>query len=178
MFLDFVPKGQDYELAGCLKYNRHIFLLKAFTKRYAMAGLRLGYGICSDEKVLLKMTEVTQPWRVSSPAQAAGTAALSEQSYLKRSVRFVSEQKQILKKALEEAGFRIYGSRPTIYFSKARRISMNIVSQIKSIRNCRNYEGLSKDGSCDRSPTEEENRRFIRTLQAFTKGETAWQRQS
>ena len=24
-FLDFVPKGQDYELAGCLKYNRHIF---------------------------------------------------------------------------------------------------------------------------------------------------------
>ena len=178
-FLDFVPKGQDYELAGCLKYNRHIFLLKAFTKRYAMAGLRLGYGICSDEKVLLKMTEVTQPWRVSSPAQAAGTAALSEQSYLKRSVRFVSEQKHILKKALEEAGFRIYGSRANyIFFKGPEDFYEYCLSNQILIRNCRNYEGLSKGWFRIAVRTEEENRRFIWTLQAFTKGETAWQRQS
>ena len=178
-FLDFVPDGQDYELAGCLKHNRNIFLLKAFTKRYAMAGLRLGYGICSDENVLFRMEEVTQPWRVSSPAQAAGTAALSEQSYLKRSVRFVAAQKHILKKAFEEAGFRVYGSRANyLFFKGPEDFYKYCLSNSILIRDCENYEGLSKGWFRIAVRTEKENRRFIQILQAFSKGETAWQRQS
>ena len=48
-FLDFVPEPEAHTLKGELKGKKYLFLLKAFTKRYAMAGLRLGYGITSGE---------------------------------------------------------------------------------------------------------------------------------
>ncbi len=56
-------------------------ILKAFTKLYAMAGVRLGYALCSDTALLAGMQAAGQPWAVSGLAQAAGLAALQECAY-------------------------------------------------------------------------------------------------
>ncbi len=48
------------------KTIQRIFILKAFTKIYSMAGLRLGYAFSSNQNLLLKMKEVMQPWNVFS----------------------------------------------------------------------------------------------------------------
>ena len=61
-----------------LEEYENLFLLKAFTKRYAIAGVRLGYGLCGNKELLEKIESVCQPWNVSSMAQAAGLAALEE----------------------------------------------------------------------------------------------------
>ena len=53
-------------------------ILRAFTKWYAMAGVRLGYALCADEALLERMRQCGQPWAVSTLAQAAGVAALEE----------------------------------------------------------------------------------------------------
>ena len=42
-FLDFVEQGMRYTLKAQLSRYHNLFILKAFTKRYAMAGVRLGY---------------------------------------------------------------------------------------------------------------------------------------
>lgn len=177
-FLDFVPDGQVYELAGYLEQEPNLFLLKAFTKRYAMAGVRLGYGICSDQKLLFKMEEVTQPWRVSAPAQAAGIAALSETAYVEQSVRFVNEEKCLLKEALTNAGFQVYGSRANYVFFKGTEnfYEYCLKNQIL-IRDCKNYKGLSKGWFRIAVRTKEENQKFIRLLHRFMKGDTSWLRQ-
>ena len=88
-FLDFVSDGEKYTLKSRLEECPHLFLLKAFTKRYAMAGLRLGYGLCADSTLLGKMSQVTQPWNVSVPAQAAGVAALAQSAYVREGRRVV-----------------------------------------------------------------------------------------
>ena len=77
-FLDFVPSPEKYTLKEYLETYDNLFLLKAFTKRYAMAGVRLGYGLCGNKGLLEKIEGVCQPWNVSSMAQAAGLAALQE----------------------------------------------------------------------------------------------------
>ena len=59
-----------------------LVILKAFTKLYGMAGVRLGYCLCGDEALLEKMQTAGQPWAVSSLAQAAGAAALKETAYV------------------------------------------------------------------------------------------------
>ncbi|MBD9129732.1 aminotransferase class I/II-fold pyridoxal phosphate-dependent enzyme, partial [Alistipes finegoldii] len=51
-----------------------LFILKAFTKSYGMAGVRLGYGLCADAALLHGMSETVPPWNVSTLAQAAGVA--------------------------------------------------------------------------------------------------------
>ena len=63
-----------------MKKFPNLFLLRAFTKIHAMPGLRLGYGFCSDKKLLDKMEQMRQPWSVSTAAQEAGAAALEEQT--------------------------------------------------------------------------------------------------
>lgn len=177
-FLDFVPNGTDYELSGLLGEYPNLFLLKAFTKRYAMAGIRLGYGMCSDAGVLEKMEEVTQPWRVSAPAQAAGTAALLETAYVEASVRFVEEQKSLLRNALTGAGFQVYGSRANYLFFKGPENFYDIcLREGILIRDCSNYRGLSSGWFRIAVRTREENEQLIQMLQTFTKGVTSWQRQ-
>ena len=53
-----------------------LVLLRAFTKCYAMPGLRLGYCLTAHPELPGRLYQVGQPWSVSAPAQAAGIAAL------------------------------------------------------------------------------------------------------
>ena len=80
-FCDFLDAWESYSVIPGLARFKHLFVLKAFTKLYAMAGLRLGYGLCSDEGLLERLQAVRQPWSVSGPAQCAGVAALGAVSY-------------------------------------------------------------------------------------------------
>ena len=82
----------------------NVFVLKAFTKLYAMAGVRLGYGFCSDGRVLEAMERVRQPWSVSALAQAGGEAALKETEYVEKTRRLIRAQREFLKKRPEGAG--------------------------------------------------------------------------
>ena len=46
----------DWE-TGRPEHGGSLFLLRAFTKTYAMAGLRLGYGFCTSRELLERMEE-------------------------------------------------------------------------------------------------------------------------
>ena len=59
--------------------------------------LRLGYGLSSDESLLMKMTSVSQPWAVSIPAQIAGVQALKEKEYLKKTEELIRKESNYLK---------------------------------------------------------------------------------
>ena len=88
-FLDFVKEPEEYSLKHSLSGFNNLFILKAFTKRYAMAGVRLGYGLCSDRKLMERMELCVQPWNVSTMAQAAGLQALTETEYVEEGRQLV-----------------------------------------------------------------------------------------
>ena len=48
-FMDFLDDPAAHTLLPQLKDHPNLVILKAFTKLYAMAGIRLGYALCSDE---------------------------------------------------------------------------------------------------------------------------------
>ena len=83
-FLDFLPDRDALTAKQLLRDAPNVIILKAFTKLYAMAGVRLGYALCSGAALLAKMRTAGQPWAVSSLAQAAGLAALWETAYADR----------------------------------------------------------------------------------------------
>ncbi len=76
----FLPlsDGAGPGLAPCLAEHPNLLLLRAFTKSYAMAGLRLGYALSANGGLLERMAAAGPPWSVSTPAQAAGLAALEQ----------------------------------------------------------------------------------------------------
>ena len=73
-FLDFTDAASAKDL---LEAYPNLLILKAFTKNYALAGVRAGYCLTADRQLLEKMSACSQPWNVSVPAQAAALAGLA-----------------------------------------------------------------------------------------------------
>ncbi|MGI6006878.1 MAG: pyridoxal phosphate-dependent aminotransferase [Ruminococcus sp.] len=165
-FLDFVDGGEEYSLKNVIRDNHQLFLLKAFTKRYAMAGIRLGYGICSSEKVLSSMSRVTQPWNVSIPAQAAGIAALKEKEYVKEAQDIVRQERTYLKREMKRLGLQVFDSQANyIFFRGPEDLYENCLKEGILIRDCSNYSGLDRGYFRTAVKNHRENTQLIAVLE-------------
>lgn len=143
-FQDFL-EDQASSLKPWLDSCPNLFLLKAFTKRYAMAGLRLGYGLSSDRELLANMRGSVQPWNVSVPAQAAGRAALSETDYLMKAQQIIRTEQAFLKEELKKKGFKVWDSEANyIFFRGPEGLVEKALEKNILIRSCANYPGLDE----------------------------------
>ena len=102
-FLSLSDGGVD--LTPSLSDFPQLFILKAFTKSFGMAGLRLGYGLSADGALLRKMSAAVPPWNVSALAQAAGVAALGDAEFLERNRAVIRAERPRLEERLRELGF-------------------------------------------------------------------------
>jgi threonine-phosphate decarboxylase len=152
-FNEFLPEPDRYSVLDLISRGgyENVFLLKAFTKLYAMAGLRLGYGICTGKEVLDQINLIRQPWSVSSPAQAAGEAALMERSYVEETRLLIACEREYLKSALSSLGFQVFDSMANyIFFKDLRQEALlrekllyhQLLDRKVLIRSCSNYRGL------------------------------------
>ena len=144
-FLDFVENPEEFSMLGELAAYPHVILLKAFTKLYAMAGVRLGYGISSNPAIIEKLERSVQPWNVSSLAQAAGLAALAEDAYVRESLTTLRAERAYLLQALEKLGCRTYASQANyIFFRGETTLGEKLRAAGFLVRDCSNYAGLGK----------------------------------
>lgn len=146
-FNDFLVDGTKHSRVAQLGDMPNLFILKAFTKTYAMAGLRLGYGLTCDAELLARMAEIAQPWSVSTPAQMAGLAALTgldEAAYVARARALVAQERVRMQGAMRQLGCTVYGSQANYVFFKARPgLAEDIRDKGILIRDCSNYVGLA-----------------------------------
>ena len=165
-FLDFVEAPEAYTLKEHLESHQNLFLFKAFTKRYAMAGVRLGYGLCGNLALLEKMESVCQPWNVSSIAQAAGLAALKETEYVEEGRKITFQELAYLKKELTALGYPVYPSQANyVFFEGPEDLYGQLEKKKILIRDCSNYTGLSKGYYRVAVKNHQENQQLIRALQ-------------
>lgn len=142
-FLELSDGGRSASLADQLERFPGLFLLKAFTKTYAMAGLRLGYCLCGDGALLEAMGRLTQPWNVSVPAQAAGLAALEEGAYLARARTLIGRERPRLAAGLAGLGLYVCPSQANYLLLKSPvELAGPLLERGILIRACGNYQGL------------------------------------
>lgn len=171
-FLDLTENGVS--MKPFLGEYPGLFLLKAFTKSYGMAGVRLGYCLSGDPALLTAISRTEQPWNISTPAQAAGIAALREGAYLRRTVALVREQRTWLTERLSELGFRVIPSRTNyLLFRGPENLSDRLKAKGILIRNCDNYSGLGPGWYRIAVRLPEENRKLIQAME-----EAVWQKTS
>lgn len=139
-FMDFVREKNKYSVSD---FFSNIIVLKAFTKIYAMAGLRLGYAICGNAENADKIRLCGQCWSVSVPAQVAGIAALNEKKYVEKTVKIISEEREFLANSLKEIGFKVYNSEANfILFECDFPLDKLLLEKKILIRSCDNFYGL------------------------------------
>ena len=174
-FCEFLENPRRVTMTGRAERYPNLMILRAFTKTYSMAGLRLGFAVCSDPGLLKKMASLRQPWSVSLPAQEAGVAALSvPETYLEQTRRLLREERAFLKKGLEELGYRVFDSMVNfLLFYDSRGQESGLWEQCRQrkilIRDCRNYSGLGPGyyRICIRG--REENSRLLKVLKELEK---------
>ena len=147
-FVDFLDEPEAASAKALLPGGK-LLILKAFTKLYAMAGLRLGYCLSTDAALLSAMREAGQPWAVSTPAMAAGLAALEDEDYLFRLRTLVREERRFLAEGLRRLGLsEISGSANFLFFhTDCHDLVPNLRKKGILIRDCANYRGLAP-GDC------------------------------
>ena len=142
-----------------------VILLRAFTKIYAMAGLRLGYALCHDRRIAHALLECGQCWSVSVPAQTAGAAALGEPEYLSRTVGFIRREREFLTASLREFGFEVFdASANFILFRCGVPLDGMLMREGIAIRSCRDFPGLEEGYFRIGVRTREENRMLIEAI--------------
>ena len=140
-FLDLSDDGVS--LKSQLGEHPNLFILKAFTKSYGMAGVRLGYCLCAGGELLQKMARTVQPWNVSTLAQSAGVAALHERAFLQRTRALIPIERQWLQSQLEALGFWVCPSKANyLLFQGSQDLWEQLRKQGIAIRSCGNYHGL------------------------------------
>ena len=164
-FLELSDGGRGASLAPLLRPGRRLFLLRAFTKSYAMAGLRLGYCLCGAGALLERMGRQTQPWNVSVPAQAAGLAALGEEAYLRESRALIQSERRYLREGLEALGLTVCPSQANYLLVKSpAELSGPLLDRGILIRDCANYRGLGPGWCRTAVRRREENRTLLNAL--------------
>lgn len=162
-FLDLSDDGVS--MKGYLGEYPNLFLLKAFTKSYGMAGIRLGYCLSSDAGLLRAMAQEVQPWNVSSLAQAAGVAALKEQAFLRETKALIQRERPWLKERLEGFGFRVCPSEVNyLLFQGPTDLHQKLKERGIAIRNCDNYPGLTSGWYRIAVRRHEENEKLISAI--------------
>ena len=142
------------------------FVLRSFTKCYPMAGLRLGYAVCSDTELLEQMSRQGQPWPVSAPAQAAGMAALEEHEYSVRLSALIREQRPVLEAGLTELGCRVIPGEANflLFFCPDTELDRKLERRGILLRNCTNFPGLGPGWYRTAVRTEAENQILLRLM--------------
>ena len=165
LFLDecFLPLSDGgVSLKGKLGDHPGLFILKAYTKSYGMAGLRLGYCLTADAALLQRMSEASQPWNVSVPAQAAGIAALKEGDFLARANAVIRAERPRLRAGLEALGIRVCPSEANyLLFRGPEDLGERLLKKGIALRSCANYSGLGPGWFRTAVRTREENQRLL-----------------
>lgn len=165
-FLEFLPDRNERTLLPYLGQYPNLVILRAFTKLYAMAGVRLGYCVCSDPVLKEQLLESGQPWSVSLLAQEAGIAALLEDAYADRVREMVEKQRPVLVNGLRQAGFQVWEGKANylLFRSQDATLGKRMEEAGFPIRDCSNYHNLQPGDYRIAVRTEEENRAFLEAL--------------
>jgi len=84
-YFEYVTESDYPDTLQWLDKYPNLIVTRTFSKIYALAALRVGYAVCSEEIADL-LNRVRQPFNVNTPALLAATAALDDQEHVQQCV--------------------------------------------------------------------------------------------
>lgn len=142
--------------------------LRAFTKTFAIPGIRIGYMLSNDSGKLSRIAAQLPEWNVSRIAERMGEAAaevLGNTSYLRNSVTYIASERQRLTRGLRTMGIRVYESDTNyILFRTWPGLYQKLLSRGILIRRCDSFSGLDDSFYRIAVRTHEDNDVLLKTL--------------
>ena len=121
-YMEFATEPDCCSMVDYMKAHleKPILVLRTFSKYYAMAGLRVGYALGSEELIGI-MRKCSASWNLNVCAQKAAVAGLADQEYYQEQKAKIVEGREYLEKEMAALGCRVYPSQSNfIYFDTGK----------------------------------------------------------
>ena len=89
-YMEYLSPEHAYDSAPWLAEFPNLIISRTLSKAYGLAGLRVGFGLASNDIVAL-MNRVRQPFNVNHLAMVAAAAALEDDAFIEKSRRVNAE---------------------------------------------------------------------------------------
>ncbi len=142
-FIDFCA---DESVISSVAKNPYLVVLRSMTKFYALAGLRLGFGVF-PAKLAERLKQCKEPWSVNNLALAAGKVLLSDLAYREASLALIAREKRFLERCFKGLGIAYWPSDANYYLLHLRNAG-SVIGELDRkgilVRDCSNFEGLGR----------------------------------
>ena len=177
-YVDFVDDDKRYSMAEYVTRYDNLFILRSLTKFFALAGLRIGFGIASPD-VVKALRRAKMPWSVNSLAMFAATEAVKDDDYVKRSRLLISRSKRQMQKMLQEFPWlKVYPSETNFFLIEitegdltSTQLKEELARKGLLIRDCSDFDGLNSRFFRVSVNKPEENKKLIEHLKSFINSE-------
>ena len=107
-YFEYAKDNPRYPDSMHYRYD-NVITLRTFSKVYGLAGARIGYGFAHEE-LIRNLLKVKLPFEPSTPAEAAGIAALGDKEFLHHSLELNARGLRTLTQGLEGLGLTVVPS--------------------------------------------------------------------
>ncbi|MFK0691258.1 histidinol-phosphate transaminase [Mesorhizobium sp. IMUNJ 23033] len=105
-------------------------VLRTFSKAYGLAGLRVGYALCSNAELARVIAAAKTPFNVNAAAQIAAIAALGDEAWMKASVAGIRTERARVAATLDRLGLRAAPSQTNFLFFDCGRDSAELAAAL------------------------------------------------
>lgn len=158
----------DPDYPDSIQYVRdglNVVVLRTFSKIYALAGLRVGYGIARPDIVKI-IDQVREPFNVNTVAQYAATASLADRDHVEKNRTLNKEGKEQFCRVFRELGLTYAPSQANFVFVDLNRDAVEVSNELMRRGVIIRPGNIFGTPTCARVTigTAEENERFLSEL--------------
>lgn len=168
-FNDFLTDGARHTLKDRLADYPRLVILRAYTKMYAVPGVRFGWCMTANTDLIEGLYRAGQPWNVSVIAQACAAAAAGEAENAAQTAARIEQERTYLTEELTRRGLTIYPGEANflLFRSQDEALHDKLAARGVLIRNCANYRGLGAGYYRVAVKTREDTARLLAALDSI-----------
>lgn len=127
-YVEFSENYNDVTSVPLTLHYDNIIVLRGISKFFAAPGLRLGYAICGNKKLLQQMDSLKKPWTINSLAVIAGEIMFQDTAYIRNTFQLISAERKRICSILDRySSIKYYP--PHANFILLRILKENITSE-------------------------------------------------
>ena len=134
-FIEFLSDNLKESIINTKENKQNLFVTRAFTKFFAIPGLRLGYGIYFDKSLEKEIAEKKEPWSVNNIAEMAGITVLDDAEYIEKTLKWITEEKKYMYEQLNKiSGIKPYETEVNFITGKINEELFSKGMNVKKLR--------------------------------------------
>lgn len=130
-YFEYAQSGAYCSALEFLETSRQNWMvLRTFSKAWGLAGLRVGFAVCSDPVLRSALDLTRTPFNTNSLAQRAAVKAIEQSSYMKKNVAITLDEKKRVEAEMDGLDIQYAASLGNFLFFDCKRNASGVATEL------------------------------------------------